>query len=316
MQGTLHGTLARHADDHAVFGELHDVPPHRVYEVRLDGDPAILKVADGPRADPATEARVMEYVGEHTSIPVHEILAVGEDYYLAEWCDDLPGDDPEVGETHVRTLGRTMAKLHAEAEFDAPGRPRASGDSLTIDTRESWHAVVRDHLRDLRGPLADAGRAGIVDFAMEFLPDHPGILDDAGDPVLCHGTLLPDHLALDPDDRETVTGVIDFEHAIVGPPEYDYWRTALPLEANEGEWARSAFREGYAAVDPLPEDHDRHRLLYTSLVTLTYLESLYVQDQHDRRETERQANWMCEYVEDSLGELEERLESAESNAAG
>ena len=316
MDETLHETLARHADDHAVVRELHDVPPHRVYEVRLDGDPAILKVADGPRADPATEARVTEYVGKHTSLPVPEMLAVGGDYYLAEWCDGLPSEDPDVGEADVRALGRTMARLHEESGFDAPGRPRADGEGLTVDANESWHAVVSDFLRDLRGPLADAGRTEIVDFVLEFLADHPALCANTGDPVLCHGTLLPDHLAIDSNDRETVTCVIDFEHAIVGPPAYDYWRTALPLEANEDEWALPAFREGYATVRPLPENHDRHRLLYTSLVTLTYLESLYVQDQHDERETERQANWMCEYVEDSLGDLQERLESAESNPTG
>lgn len=307
MHEFLHETLARHADDHAVVRELHDVPPHRVYEVRLDGDRAVMKVADGPRADPATEARVTEHVAEHTSIPVPEILAVGDDYYLAEWCDGLPGDDPDVTETDVRVLGRAMATLHEETGFDAPGRPRAEGNHLAVDARESWHAVVRDHLRDIRGPLADAGRAGIVDFVLEFLADHPGLLGDAGDPVLCHGTLVLDHLAVDTGE---VSRVIDFEHAIVGPPEYDYWRTALPLESNEGEWSLRAFREGYAAVRPLPDDHDRHRLLYTSLVTLTYLESLYVQDQHDERETERQADWMCEYVGDSLAELDERFGSS------
>ncbi|MFT4891547.1 MAG: Ser/Thr protein kinase RdoA (MazF antagonist) [Halobacteriales archaeon] len=285
MDDTLHETLARHADDPAVVRELHDVPPHRVYEVRLDGDRAVLKFADGPRADPATEARVTEYVEEHTSMPVPEIRTVGDDYYLAEWCDGLPGDDPDVTENDVRALGRTMATLHEETGFDAPGRPRADGDRLAVDARESWHAVVRDHLRDLRGPLADAGRAGIVDFVLEFLADHPDLLRDADD----------------------VTRVIDFEHAIVGPPEYDYWRTVLPLESNEGEWSLRAFREGYDAVRPLPTGLVRRRLLYTSLITVSYLESLYVQDQHDDRETERKADWMCEYVDDRLAELDERL---------
>jgi len=313
MDDTLHETLARHADDHAVVRELHDVPPHRVYEVRLDGEPAVLKVADGPRADPATEARVTAYVGNHTSIPVPEILAVGEDYYLAEWCDGLPGDDPAVDEADVRALGRTMATLHEETRFDAPGRPRAEDDRLGVDARDSWHAVVRDHLRDLRKPLADAGRAAIVDYVLEYLADHPDLLDDVDDPVLCHGTLLPDHVGLDGGD---VTRVIDFEHAIVGPPAYDYWRTALPLESNEGESALPVFREGYESIRNLPETLERDRLLFTSLVTLSYLESLYVQDQHDERETERQAEWMCEYVDESLAELEGRLGSTNSDAAG
>lgn len=304
MPETLHETLARHADDPAVVRELHDVPPHRVYEVRLDGDRAVLKLADGPRADPATEARLMEYVGEHTSIPVPAILAVGDDYYLAEWCDGLPGDDAEVRKEGVRAVGRTMATLHEETGFDAPGRPRADGDRLDIDARESWHAVVRDHLRDLRGPLADAGRAGIVDYVLEFLADHPDLLRDADDPVLCHGTLLPDHVGVDAGE---VTRVIDFEHAIVGPPEYDYWRTALPLESNEGEWPLRAFREEYEAVRPLPTGLDRRRLVYRSLITVSYLESLYVQDQHDQRETERRADRMCESVDESLAELDERF---------
>jgi aminoglycoside phosphotransferase (APT) family kinase protein len=121
--------------------------------------------------------------------------------------------------------------------------------------------------------------------------------------VLCHGNLLPDHLGI---EGGKVACVIDFEHALVGPGEYDYWRTALPaFEAREHPGLHRAFRAGYESVRPLPDEFDRRADCYRMVNTVSYLKALYLQQQITGDEAERRAEWMAGYVRDALDDLRE-----------
>jgi Ser/Thr protein kinase RdoA (MazF antagonist) len=141
---------------------------------------------------------------------------------------------------------------------------------------------------------------------LAFVRDHPEAFATPETPVCCHGNWLPAHVGI---EDEGITCVIDFEHALFGPAEYDYWRAVLPAFAvRERPDLERAFREGYESVRSLPEGFDRRAECYRALNTVSYLRSLFLQDRHDERETERRAASMRRYVGAALDELRETFE--------
>ncbi len=326
MTGYVESRLESHADSEVVR-RLHDVPPYEVYEVRVDGRRAVCKLDAHPEGDAATEGWVTDYVARTTSLPVPSVLAVGGDYFVVEWLDAVPeerGDDEESDlDGWLRGAGAGLATLHEETPFDATGLPRAD-DGFAVETHETWADTVVAFLARRREYLAGVGYADVADAAIEFVEEHPAAFDVPGDPVLCHGNYLPDHVGVERGEAPRasndasgdvastgeVTALIDFEHALVAPGEYDYWRTALPTflgPEGAGADAERTFRAGYESVRPLPEGFDDRRKLYLTMNTVAYVRSLFLQDQHDPDEAERRAGRMREHVYDSLDELEGEL---------
>jgi hypothetical protein len=107
---TVRDALASHADDATVVRELHDVPPYRVFEVRLDGRRAVLKVDAHPRGHAAVGGSVRAYVARETPVPVPAVLAVGEDHSLAAWDDDTP--EPDAAEAIGERWARARLDYH------------------------------------------------------------------------------------------------------------------------------------------------------------------------------------------------------------
>ncbi|NHN46075.1 phosphotransferase [Halostella sp. JP-L12] len=315
---SVHDALAQRYDDYAVHRLLHDVPPHETYEVTVDGRRAVCKVATDPRGDPATEARVMAFVGRETTVPVPTVLALGDGYFVAEWCPDVPRA-ANADETKARAMGVGLATLHRETAdaVDAYGRFEPADASATrrcgdcdglvgtapvIAEKADWRAVALDRLADRRAYLESVGHADVADAVAGYLQSHPDAFDGASDPVLCHGNYLPDHVGVDGGE---IARVIDFEHALCGPAEYDCWRTLLPLSRNESGEVE-AFREGYESVRPLSDGFDRQRDLYSVLLAVSYLKALYLQDQHDAARTRRIAEQLREHAFETLDALERR----------
>ncbi|MXV64484.1 phosphotransferase [Natronorubrum sp. JWXQ-INN-674] len=280
MKSKIETTLAQYADDGTVVRELHDVPPYRVYEVRLDGRRSVLKIDDHPRGHAADEGRVHDYVSSNASAPVPDVLAIGTDHYLTTWDDDIDRSTATVEPTWARAAGRWLGTLHADTtgEFDGFGRPRDGPSGLELEAHDDWIDAARERLAFHRAFLAPLGYGAVVDAVDRFLKNNPNAFDGAGEPVLCHGDIHPDHL-VHVDGQ--VTAAIDFEHAFVAPAEYDYWRTVMPyFEACDdvSEAAARAFRTGYESVRPLPEDLERRRLAYRAVNLVAFLESLFLQE--------------------------------------
>lgn len=303
MRREIADVLARHATDYELDERLHAVPPHEVWDVRVDGRRAVCKTATHPEADPAAEAAVIDHVDRETSVPVPSILAVGSNHFLAEWRDDAPSEDGvSIDESTVRALGKTMATLHEETAFSDYGFPAGSGGSLTIDVGDSWRAVLRTHLGDCRSYLEPVGYGPEATLVIDVLDDLSTLRHGVSDPVLCHGNLLPAHVAVDGGDTACV---IDFEHALVAPAAYDYWRTVMPMfgpGADHGV-AESVFREGYESVSPLPPGVDRHQRLYRVVNLVSYLVALDLQN-HGLGDAERpRADGMAEAIRDGVQEI-------------
>lgn len=286
-------SLASHAENYEVVRKLHDVPPHVTHEVRMDRKRAVCKRATNGEGNPAMEARAMQFLETNTSVPVSHVLAVGDDYFVAEWDEEVP-EDGGVNEKDAHTIGAGLATLHDEtrATFESYGFLEAKDGELALDAHGSWHETVcnllagrRDFLRN-RGYDADAEAA--TD-ALAFVRERPKLLRGAGEPALCHGNYVPDHIGRDDDG---VTTVIDFEHALVGPGEYDYWRTAIPTFTGPNgvdETLEGAFRTGYESVRPLSPGFNRRESVYRLITVVSFLRSLRLQRQQTGEEAARTA---------------------------
>ncbi|ELY87227.1 phosphotransferase family protein [Natrialba taiwanensis] len=284
MTQQLVSTLESYADDVVVGRRLHDVPPYRVYEVRLDGRQAAVKVDAPPRGHAAAEGRVHEFVATQTGVSVPAVLAVGSDHYVTAWCDELersPATIDTIDPEWAAAAGRWIGTLHAETAgaFDGFGRPRDGDSGIELEAHADWLEAVRARLSFHRSFLEPIGYGTVVDAVDQFFETHDNAFDGAGEPVLCHGDIHPEHLARTSDGPVA----IDFEHAFVAPGEYDYWRTVIPYFEPRDDIAdsvRRSFRHGYESVRSLPDGFEHRKPVYRAFLIVAFIESLHLQ-QHD-----------------------------------
>lgn len=301
MNEIIHDRLASRFTEYSVARCLHDVPPHEVYEVRVDDRRAVYKGTTGPTGRAATEGHVMRFVDEHTTVPVPTVRVVGDSWFLMDWNSAAPTPDAESGATDpwVSAAGRALARLHDDSTpaVDGYGDPEPAGDVVSAP-QDDWHAAAVAYLRHRHEPLARYGHADVVDAAVDALTDRPDAFAGAGDSVLCHGWWTPAHVAVE-DDRATC--VVDFEHALAAPAEYDYWRTVI-LAFEDAEGA-DALRAAYESVRPLPAGRTDRAPFFRLLCLVYYFESLHVQAQYGPEETRRRAEGLRETTFDLIGKI-------------
>lgn len=293
-------------DTCSVVQRIHDVPPHAVYEVTVDGRRAVYKTDTGGTGRAAVEGHVTRFVGENTTVPVPETLSVGDDYYVAAWHDDAPAPDDgqPADEDWAFAAGAGLARLHDETVpfVDGYGAFRSTADGLSVDGHDRWREAAIDYVRGRRPVLDRHGHADVADSVLEYLEAHPDAFAGAGESVCCHGWATPDHVSVV--DGE-IACLLDFEHAIAAPSEFDYWRAVGPTFGPDGDDdARSAFREGYESIRTLPDGFDRRGPLYALLNFVYFFESLYVQDQHGPAETAEKAARFRKTTRSILDDLE------------
>lgn len=304
MTDALTNRLASTFDDYRVVRKLHEVPPHEVWVVEVAGRRAVCKFDTGPTGKAGVEGRVIAFVRARTSVPAPAVLGMGDDWFVAEWLPDAPDADGgrRVTAAWATAAGRGLATLHAETApfLDEFGRftPDSSADGLVVDGHEDWHAAACTMVRRYESMLGDVGHGDVATAVLEHLNEHQCAFDGTGGPVVCHGWWSPAHVAT---DDGGVTAVVDFEHAIAAPAEWDYWRTVLAT-VDDGP-CQAAFREGYESVRALPAGVEERRPAFELLHALYFFESLYVQDQHDDAET---ANRATEFRERVFERLDDR----------
>jgi aminoglycoside phosphotransferase (APT) family kinase protein len=303
--------LHRHAEAFSIGRQLHGVPPHVVHEVEFDGRRAVCKVSTGSRSDAGIEGRVQRRVGQETSVPVPEVLAVGADGYVAAYHEEAPGEeeyaDSILTEAWLRAAGRTLARLYEEATFDrhgllaVDGDPADPGAGLRVDSPPdaTWSDALDDLLGVYQASVRGTGYAPVIAEARQFLDEYADRFDAHGGPALLHGWFTPEHASVR-DGRTRC--VLDFEHALVGSPAWDYWRTAVPLFLGDG-WdhddGAATFRTAYESVRSLPFDVAASRAAYVPFISVSYLDSLHTQRGIDE-ETRDQADRFASRIRDSI----------------
>ena len=314
-RASVHDALVSHTTDYAVHEQLHDVPPHEVYEVTFEGTRAVCKLDASSEGSAGLEGHILRHVGQETSIPVPRVLVTEADHFVATWLDGLSEeppapDDPE----YARRMGAGMARLHEETPFRATGLLAVDDGTLAVQADDRWSDTLLAFLARRREYLAGLGEGNLdyanpptfidlADEAIAFVEANRDLFDYGVEPALCHGNFLPDHVGFEAGD---LSAVIDFEHALVGPGEYDFWRAALPMfgpSSSAEDPARRAFREGYESVRPLPDGFDDRWRVYWAINGVSYLRSLHLQDQHGPEETRRRAVGIVENVRGTLAEL-------------
>ena len=303
MRRSLADRLEAQFDSCDVLRQLHDVPPHEVYEITVDGQHAIYKGNTGPTGKAGIEGPVMAFICAHTSIPVPETILVEDECYVARWHDDAPSPetDHHATEDWAYAAGRGLARLHDETGpvVDTYGTFRLD-DGLSTGGHDRWHAAAIAYVRSRRPILAQYGHADIADKVIEYLDGHLDAFAGTNGPVCCHGWATPAHMSV---ADGGVTCMIDFEHAIAAPGEYDYWRTVFPVFESDASDARNEFRAGYESVRALPNGVEQRRLPYALLNGVYYFESLYVQNQHGPEETADRAEGLRTRITEILDSL-------------
>jgi Ser/Thr protein kinase RdoA (MazF antagonist) len=311
--------LERHADTFEVGRRLHAVPPHVVYECEFDGRRAVCKLSVDARGSAPVEGRVLRLVDRETRVPVPAVLAVDDVGFVAAYRDDAPdapaSDPPRLRPDWLHAAGRALGRLHEDAPFERPGLLAVDGDpadpgpGLRVDAGPgaTWSDALDDLLAVYQDAVADAGYADVVADARDVLGTDADRFDvlEGRDPALLHGWFTPEHVAVEGGE---VTCVVDFEHALVGSAEWDYWRTAVPLFEGD-RWDRpddaaERFRAGYESVRPLPDGLETRAEAYRAFVGVSYLDSLHAQQGIDE-ETRDRADALREYVTGTLRALRE-----------
>ncbi|MEV5976000.1 aminoglycoside 3'-phosphotransferase/choline kinase family protein [Streptomyces sp. NPDC052114] len=226
------------------------------------GGTHVLKLFPGICAeDGVAEARVLAHVEGRLPVPTPRLHDAGT--YVNGWRYVL------------------MSRLPGEGLATAwPRIPRADRERIVTDAAEALaalHALDPGPLADVLGPgdwgaFVDRQRAGAVEkqrghgLAEGWLEQIPGFLDSAGPPAvqdhrpaLLHTEFMRQHLIVDPDDAWRLTGLFDFEPAMIGDRAYDFVGVGLFVTRGEpGLLAR--FMKAYGRT------YDPRRLLAYTLL--------------------------------------------------
>jgi hygromycin-B 7''-O-kinase len=210
------------------------------------GDAHVVKLFAPPHADGAhTETRMLAHVQGRLGVPTPALHAAGE---LEGWpylvMAQLPGTSLQEAWPRVAAgqraqllaqLGAALARLHALPPLALPP-PGGSWEAFLSAQRAACVARQRG-----RG-VAEAWLAQLPAFLDAALA-----LPDARPPTaLLHTEVMRDHTLVreEPDGRWALTGLIDFEPAMQGHPDYELASVGVFLSGGEPALLR-AFCRGY-----------------------------------------------------------------------
>ncbi len=209
------------------------------------------------------EERALTAVEGRLPIPTPRIHGVGEldgwryvlmtqleGQLLSDTWPDIPGHDRDRFATE---LGETLAALHTIDPTTLDGL-QVDWPAFLLRQRES--AVERQRTRG----LAAHWLTQIPEFLDAWMPEADGPR------ALLHTELMREHLLVAPrDNRWALTGLFDFEPAMVGAPEYDLASVGLFVSAGDPRlFGRTLY--AYGRSDAIGDDAFARRLLAYTLL--------------------------------------------------
>jgi len=209
-----------------------------------------------------TEQRALEFLEGKLGLATPKIRAQGE---LEGWSylvmDRIPGQPlsvvwdllaPDDRRRLCHDIGRTAARLHDLEVQDV------------IDLEPEWHAFIAEQRR---GVLAQQARTNLESrwqLQIESYLDSVPLPEEA--PKLLHTELAREHFfAEQRAGRWELSGLLDFEPAMMGHPEYEFASVGLFVSRGESELLQACLLGyGYDESD-LGEELGRRFLAYALL---------------------------------------------------
>jgi Ser/Thr protein kinase RdoA (MazF antagonist) len=265
--------LAAYAGEYEVRRELPSRGPNGVFEVLLDGERAVCKVADCEDAHIHRQALVVEAVAERTDVPTPDVLSTICGCVLFEWshgCEYGGGQARNLRQQRLRNAGRTLAELHTSTDFAEHGYLGVENEGLALDSEGGWGemlgTITAGWCEDLAGTRFESAGQSV----RGFIETNCDRLERADGPDLVHGDFQPANVQF---SGAEVVGVLDWEFSFVGAGEFDLcraereffdWHTAPETDDS----LRDALYAGYESVRPLPQNYAARRHVYRAVLKL------------------------------------------------
>lgn len=214
--------------------------------------------------------------------PTEQAHASIEARALAAVQDRLPIPTPRLvaADTHDGWPYVLMAQLHGQRLVDAwPALGAAERDAIAErlgETVAALHAIDTTPLTDFtprwdefipRQRASAAARQARRRLAPQWVEQIDAFLarwmpPPASQHVLLHTELMREHLMV---DRGALTGLFDFEPAMIGAPEYDFASLGLFVACGDARFLRRALRAYGYAPHALDEALQNRLMAYTLL---------------------------------------------------
>jgi len=219
------------------------------------------------------EPLLARLVAERTAVPVAPVLASGtregRAYLVTERIAGrdlhtaITGLAPAAATRVVRSLGRSLGRLHAAFPFEAAGRVVDRDGRLAVADSTDPRAWLRWYaergVERLPPGLADLG-PGLARLLDARLPEMP-----ADTPVALFPWDLRPGNAIVSEGR--LAALLDWGDPLAAPPglslaKTDYLTTDWYFEGGRAEQLRAALHDGYREAAPLPPGYRERRPLY------------------------------------------------------
>lgn len=248
--------------------ELKSLLSERDQNFRLycdDGRQYVLKIANAAEDPLATDFQIQallyleSYLADHDcaiTVPrilrtvderTHVIIASGGEQHVTRvvsYLAGIPLGDADPSLLLCRRMGVYLAYLgQALHDFDHPG----SNHGLLWDMQQALELRrILEHITDDK--LRNGAAQTLDDFETLALPQFGGLRSQA-----IHSDLNPENLLIEPGDRDSIAGVIDFGDMLRAPLIVDVAIGASYLRATEGNPLAeiAEYLVGYHSVTPL-----------------------------------------------------------------
>ena len=259
MDATLQSVIAEELGESAVITDhLEEGLINETYRVEHAGTAYIMQVS--PSDENLSRGLQCYRLFSRTDLPVPQVVTEtvrtrdGIQYTIVE---ALPGETAhlDISPERADAAGNALAKIHEAVSVERPGWLRFDdGVSTTTFAEGSLRAwrlrKVRDNARYMRENGMDAAGLAVADHFDEItaMPS-----TEAGEAVLCHNDFSPDNLLF---ENDTLTGIIDFDHAYAGDRYRDLAKSAVGfwMHQPDADWnVHEMVYEGYRSVAELDE---------------------------------------------------------------
>lgn len=241
----------------------------------------VLKCTSAGRWRLRKEAAVLRSLADVPGVPVPAVRSVGTAggdewaYLVTSKCSGRPARErlraaPDRTADTLRTIGRTIARLHDDVTVSRSGSVVWGDDGSTFELAESpntWHGVLAEKLQAEAAILEDTPFEDAADRALATLNAHRDFVTDVPEPALLHCDVNLGNVFF---DGASVSCLVDWEYAKAGDPGYEVVAAEHrivdhgPVDAAH----RGALAEGYRNVRPLPDAFERRRRLYRALLPI------------------------------------------------